>query len=481
MLNTRMQRFVAAVLSGVMISQAASLHPWWPIAWIAPIPLLAAAFSTSRGETRVLAAIAALIGCASTTSYYLEVTGPVPALVLIPLTRVIVTIFIVGATRAAVVKWRHWLSIFVYPSLSAGIDMLVGEFSRNGTAGSLAYSQMNAIPVIQIAAFAGTPGIVFIVSLFAATAAIVWCRRGDLKGIRPGYVGATIVVLAAVGFGALRVALAPVEPLMPVGLAVIDTPANHEASSPDAPLWKSYGEAIAALARQGAKLVILPEKVAAFDPAQADQMRQALARFAAANRVFLLTGVTIVEPDHKENRAWFFSPEGAFYADYSKQHLVVGFEDAFVPGRKIAVRIIEGNLVGIAICKDMDFPHLGRDYGMQDVQMMMVPAWDFGRDDWLHSRMAILRGVEGDFSIIRAARNGMMTVSDRYGRVLYQASSSATPYGFLIAEAPLGPGVDSVFDKIGNAFGWAVLAFGLLAGLWSASSKGPKARDDEDY
>lgn len=129
MLNTRMQRFVAAVLSGVMISQAASLHPWWPIAWIAPIPLLAAAFSTSRGETRVLAAIAALIGCASTTSYYLEVTGPVPALVLIPLTRVIVTIFIVGATRAAVVKWRHWLSIFVYPSLSAGIDMLVGEFS----------------------------------------------------------------------------------------------------------------------------------------------------------------------------------------------------------------------------------------------------------------------------------------------------------------------------------------------------------------
>jgi len=480
MLNTRVQRIVAAALSGVMISAAASLHPWWSIAWIAPIPLLAAAFSTSRGETRVLAASAALIGCASTTSYYLEVAGPLLALVLIPITRLLETIFVVSATRAAVVKWRHWLSIFVYPSLLAGIDMLVGEYSRNGSSGSLAYSQMNAIPVIQIATIAGTSGIVFIVSLFAAMVAVVWYRRGDLKGIRPGYVLSAIIILAAIGSGWLRVALAPVESSIPVGLAVIDTPVNPPASSPDAPLWKSYGAAIAALAQHGAKLVVLPEKIAAFDPDQADKMRQALARLSAANRIFLLAGVTIVEPDHKENRAWLFTPEGTLHADYSKQHLVTGFEDAFVPGRKIAVRIIDGNLAGIAICKDMDFPHLGRNYAAQDVRMMMVPAWDFGRDDWQHSRMAILRGVEGDFSIARAARHGLLTVSDPYGRVLYQASSSAAPYGYLIAAAPLGPGIDTIYGHIGNAFGWIALVFGVLASLWATYFNEPKARDEED-
>ena len=61
---------------------------------------------------------------------------------------------------------------FCVSALTAGFDMLESSFSGHGSAASFAQSQMNAIAVIQIAALAGTSGVVFIVNLFASTLAV---------------------------------------------------------------------------------------------------------------------------------------------------------------------------------------------------------------------------------------------------------------------------------------------------------------------
>ena len=79
---------------------------------------------------------------------------------------------------------------------------------------------------------------------------------------------------------------------------------------------------------------------------------------------------------------------------------------------------------GVAICKDMDFPGMIRGYGERGVQLLLVPAWDFVRDGRLHSRMALVRGVENGFAIARAAAGGRLTASDRYGRVIAEAITS---------------------------------------------------------
>jgi apolipoprotein N-acyltransferase len=155
---------------------------------------------------------------------------------------------------------------------------------------------------------------------------------------------------------------------------------------------------------------------------------------------------------------------GATEADYSKRHLVPGFEDSFIPGHGMMMRILQGTLTGIAICKDMDFPRLGHDYGRHDVRLMLVPAWDFGRDNWQHSRVAILRGVEGGYTIARAAREGFLTLSDSYGRVLYQAPSSDRPYASVVAKVPVGTGV-TPYTLVGNTFGWLALVMGVVLGV----------------
>jgi apolipoprotein N-acyltransferase len=122
-LDTRIRRLIAAILSGAMISIATALHPWWPIAWIAVTPLLAAAFVASPLEAVGLAVLAAVVGCISTTGFYLEVAGPTVAF-LAPVGRALELVVAVTLARRAVVQWRHWLSIFVYPALTAGFDML---------------------------------------------------------------------------------------------------------------------------------------------------------------------------------------------------------------------------------------------------------------------------------------------------------------------------------------------------------------------
>jgi len=475
-LDTPRSRLFAAIASGIMIAIATGLHPWWPIAWIAATPLLAASFSAEPRETVKLAVIAALIGSLSTTLYYFELAGPLLAITA-PLIRALELVVTVGLARRAVVQWRHWLSVFVYPALTAGLDMLESSFSAHGSSASFAYSQMNAIPVIQIASLAGTSGIVFIVNLFAATLAIAWYQRSLRGEFRKACTLAGILVIVALLFGFARLSLAPRQPEVPVGLVVEDTPPNVRADSMDAPLWTTYKSGIDDVVRRGAVIVVLPEKIASLTPAQATAMRDALNRFAENDKIYLLVGVTVAAPDHKENRAWLLSPAGILDGDYSKRHLVPGFEDKFVPGRIMISRVVEDTLTGIAICKDMDFPSLGREYGAANVRLMLVPAYDFGRDDWQHSRVAVLRGVEGGFSVVRAARDGFLTISDSYGRVLDQVHSQ--PYATLEAKVPIGSGT-TVYSEIGDIFGWLALLFGIALSGLTLRRKRIEDDDDED-
>jgi hypothetical protein len=93
----------------------------------------------------------------------------------------------------------------------------------------------------------------------------------------------------------------------------------------------------------------------------------------------------------------------------------------------------------VAICKDMDFPESFQDYGRYGAQILAVPAWDFGGDGRLHSRMAVLRGVENGFSIARVANRGVVTVYDAYGRILAERSSSGVAGALLVQNVSLGP------------------------------------------
>ena len=108
---------------------------------------------------------------------------------------------------------------------------------------------------------------------------------------------------------------------------------------------------------------------------------------------------------------------------------------------------------------------LSRQYANDGVGLMLVPAWDFVTDGWLHGRMAILRGVESGFSIARAPRGGILTVSDDRGRVLAERDTGSAPFAMLVANVPVR-NVRTFYVRAGDWFAWLDL---VLIGILFAS------------
>jgi apolipoprotein N-acyltransferase len=461
--DRRIARIAAALLSGVLLYFTLSLTPCWPLAWIAPVPLLLASFHSSRGETRFLCAIAALIGLTSNFGYYKMVSGWVGTVVLV-LLQVLAWGFVINYTRVIVRRSNHWLTVFAYPLIWAGLDTLISAFSPHSTFGSLAYTQMNVLPVIQIASLTGTPGVVFVITLFASILALALYRTNQRARPVLAYGVPLLILMAVVAFGAVRLTRShPATAKMAIGLVAIDDFLGPEVPREKADaIWKAYDEAVAHLAAQGARIVVLPEKIDVKELAAA-QRREALADLARRNAIYLVVGIGLPTDAGWKNRAWLFGPNGDLLAEYDKQHLVPGLEKDMAQGHEDVAREIDGHRFGIAICKDMHFASLGRSYGKEKVAVVLEPAWDFYRDAWMSARIAALRGVENGYAVVHSARESLLSASDRYGRFVAETRSGPLPGVSVIAQVPIGSGAPTPYARFGDWFGWICVGLAVIA------------------
>jgi apolipoprotein N-acyltransferase len=228
-------------------------------------------------------------------------------------------------------------------------------------------------------------------------------------------------------------------------------------------LVRAYVDRILALAAQGARVIVVPEKIGRI---QGDNLAEAdsiLEQAARDNHVTLF-----VSFEHQPNlhEARLYSPDGRLEGTYEKHHMLPAFESHMLPGtarltfNRPSDDGTEGKW-GVEICKDMDFPLLSRQYANDGAGLLLVPAWDFSTDGSLHGRMAILRGVESGFSIARVAKQGHLTLTDNRGRVLAERSSDADAFATLIGSIPVRS-EPTFYARTGNWFAWVNLVFAVL-------------------
>jgi apolipoprotein N-acyltransferase len=96
-----------------------------------------------------------------------------------------------------------------------------------------------------------------------------------------------------------------------------------------------------------------------------------------------------------------------------------------------------------------------------------VPAWDFNADAWMAANMTKLRGVENGFAVVRSARNGLLSVSDAYGRMLAVERSSRIPGTTLFTTVKVGARVPTIYTRIGDLLGWLCAGAALALIAWS--------------
>ncbi|MDQ4627884.1 nitrilase-related carbon-nitrogen hydrolase [Janthinobacterium lividum] len=459
-LRQRLLQTAAALAAGLPLHWVLGPQPLGWLAWCAPLPVLWLALRSSRRDAAWMTFLAAVLGLSSNFAYF-RLLMPLPAVLAVIAVKALLWLLVVLAARRLVLRYRAPWTVLAYPVLWVAIDTLMAALLPDGNWGSLAYSQADNLAVLQVAALAGVPGLLFLLCL--APSALALLLAGG-RAYAPAASAAVLLLAVAFAGGAWRVqgapALAPAGPL--AGLVAIDDfigPATPPARTQA--IWDQYARHVEELAGQGARLVLLPEKIAVLAPAQADAVQQRFQALARSTGVWITLGLGVQDAAGRRNLAWLFAPDGAAPVSYQKHHLAPP-EREFLAGSAYAVQPVAGMAMGLAICKDMHFAPLGQAYGAAGAQAMLVPAWDFQLDAWMGARMTVVRGVENGYAVLRAAREGVLTVSDAYGRVLAERASSAMPGSTLLAPLQAHPSVATWAGWLGPLFGWLCVALGVI-------------------
>lgn len=466
---------LATIATAVSIWFGTGLFPMWPLLWIAPLPVLMFANRASWWATALTAMLAWMIGNLNREHYFSALLHvPLPGRVEILVAPGLVFALAVLLYRALLRRGAYWNALVAFPAVWVSFEYIFNLASPHGTAISLSYSELNFLPVLQLASITGPWGISFLVLSFSSAIAIGIHLRGTAPKQAARIASAALGVVALVlAFGVARLALpAPPGHEDRVGLVASDLPENTDVAAAGAGterILRDYAAHAETLAAQGAKLIVLPEHLGEIvDPntANADAIFQSLADKTGST---IVVGLGHTSPEVKYNQARVYAP-GAQVLTYNKHHLLPPFESRFTPGTTmtmpggtIATTQPRSGTFGVAICKDMDFTGLSRSYGNAGTGLLLVPAWDFVLDRFAHGHIAVMRGVEDGFSIVRAARGGFLTASDNRGRILAETQSNSAPFAALIADVPTVHD-RTVYLLFGNWFAWltlAILAFTL--------------------
>jgi apolipoprotein N-acyltransferase len=436
----------------------------WPFALLAPLPMLAAAFAApSRRRAAVCAFVPIFVGefgLWSAESFFL----PLPLFVVIAVVSGLVVAALVLVARTVARESNHWSAALVFPILYAALNFVFSRIQADGTWASPAYRMDSFLPLLQIASIAGLWGVIFSMSLPASAFAFAWYRAEASRPWRvPVRVALGIFALVFL-FGLGRLAIASKLPTVRVAMIASDHEIKYSRTtdaSQAADLLNFYLGQIPQAVAQGAQVVVLPEKIVGVTPDDRAELVRMLSDAASSSHVWLVAGVNEIGRTPKTNAAWIFLPNGAL-SEYHKHYFVRGFENGYQSGKGIYAISAPWGKVGVAICKDLDYPWFIRGYGAQDVRLMLVPAWDWeGPNAVLHERMAFVRGVENGFAMARSAKTGFVTAHDAYGHTIASSSTFAKDPAIIVADVPLGPG-STLYSEFGEWFGWLCLAASLL-------------------
>ncbi|MEU5871184.1 nitrilase-related carbon-nitrogen hydrolase [Glycomyces sp. NPDC047369] len=397
------------------------LDPVWWLMWIVPIPMLLAVPRLGFWAALLTAEAAWLGGTARIWRYLADSLEMPPVFIVVSV--VIFTGLYTAATllyRALIRRGRHWAAFLAFPAGMVAVEYLgsVINADAGGEWWSLAYTQAGQTAVLQLASVTGIWGITFLLMAIPAAVATVLApgaRRGRMIGI-----GATAAacLAAALVFGLAR----PVDQGPTIRAGALALPTDEDSIPVDTDkaeaLFADYTAEIERIAAtDDLDVLVLPEKVFLVTSEESGAYLDRWSALAADTGVDLVLGLAIQTDRTVTNSAVWIPADGSGLAEYQKQHLIPGLEDWMTPGAGQSEPVGDGTWA-MTVCKDLDHAATIAEYGDADYGLVLAPALDFTVDGWWHSRVAVTRGVEQGFSLVRAGQIGLMTVSDARGTVL---------------------------------------------------------------
>ncbi len=211
-------------------------------------------------------------------------------------------------------------------------------------------------------------------------------------------------------------------------------------------------------AKQGAKLVVLPEyfcimglkdtdKVAISEKPNDGPIQQFLSKTAKAFKIWIIAGSVPIKSSHPKkirNSCLVYNEKGEQVARYDKIHLFgldMGTEhyheeNTIEPGDSVMAIDTPFGRIGLSICYDLRFPELFRAMG--EVDMIVLPSAfteTTGKAHW--ETLVRARAIENICYVVASAQGGYHLS----GRETHGNSMIVDPWGVVLDRLPRGSGI----------------------------------------
>ncbi len=385
-------------------------------------------------------------------------------------------------------------STLVFPAAYVTMDYLLG-FTPLGTLFSTASTQFAFTTIAQALSITGIWSVSFLIAWFASIVNAAWENGFDLRLVRGGgiarlahnpialFTGAALLFIV---YGSARIATNPAaaETVRVAGItvehprdywALLDNGTPREEVEKHKPEMRGIENE---LFRQSTRAVQSGAGIVFWAEGNGVVPEDELKRFVSRSRDFAGTNGVYFAPAILElrygsslnyNEVLMFTPEGELAFTYQKTKSWLPVESDG------AIKTVETpyGTVAAAICFDMDFPGFLRQAAKAGTDIMLVPGYDSARIRPFHTEPALLRGIEGGYSVIRQVNEGTSVAADSRGTVLTRQDYFMTADRLMLADVPIR-GNRTLYSYLGDWFAWAsIVLIALLAAL-AIKSRSPK-------
>ena len=451
-----------ALVSGILLFLSFPPIDFYPLAWIALVPLLIALQGKNAGTSFFLGTLTGFVyflGTIYWVSHSIYVYGNLPAILsLILLILLCIYLAVYVGIFSMVFNFLSVKSGFpafpVIPVLWVSLEYLRTYALTGFPWSSLGYSQYKLLTLIQISDITGIYGISFLVAglngiIFDAV--VYWPKRSSEKPLfaRWPLILSTIIfaviITTTVSYGKRK--LNGDDNGRPIKVSVVQGNIEQDKKW-DVRFQRDVIDTYKRLSINASKsapdIIVWPETAVPFVFGNNKMLTEEVTTFQKELGAHLLFGSVRVKhieggESSMSNSAILLSPEGETLSIYDKLRLVpygeyvplrrvftfierltAGIGD-FIPGGEAVVMETPFAKIGNLICYEIVFPGLARrfvDKGANVLVTITNDAW-FGRTSapYQHFSMAVFRAVENRVPVVRSANTGISGFIDSKGRI----------------------------------------------------------------
>lgn len=426
---------ILSIASGLILALALPKQGMWAAAWVGLTPLFIALCGV-RARWAAICGLVAGVVYYGIILYWVTLFGGLPWILLVIYQAAYFALFAELCSWLMPNRIGRWAFIAV-PAVWVTMQYVRTLGPYGFIWGSFAHTQVENLPIAQIASITGTWGIDFIVCLMSLALAVAITSRG--RQFAP-FMVATLVTLGICIFGINCLHAPLIHGDRPVAIIQgnmrndFDPVPNYTDLA-----YKTYSRLSLEAAKSKPDLILWPETALPVDLTKPgwDNLLGPLARLAGAD---LLVGG--YDPQNNAygsyNALHLYNAKGEKTKVYRKVQLVPFGE--FVPlrnrlpwlanygvrpddvlrGRDHTLLDTQAGRVGVSICFESTFPQIARCETHAGAELLCIVT----NDSWLkrtpavreHMMMSKLRAIENRRFVLRAAETGISTVIDPFGR-----------------------------------------------------------------